>query len=146
MKKVFISFFLLASLGCTNSENSKKNITQITETSPPPPLPAHEQKICDSLKTSAYNEIRKGEITIIFNDTITDDILHKQFVSILKNQLGFNYFRLYDINNIETLPYKYCVQPIMDSAIAAKYGANAKDSIINEAYGLTEIAYKKGNR
>lgn len=32
-----------------------------------------------------------------------------------------------------------------DSAVAAKYGADAKDSIINEGYRLTEIAYEKEN-
>jgi hypothetical protein len=97
------------------------------------------------LKAVAYTELNNGEITIVFNDTFTDRAKYQRFVSILNNKFGFSFFRMDNMGSFQTLPYKYCVQPIMDSAIAAKYGANAKDSVINEAYRLTEIVYKKEN-
>lgn len=143
MKFFFVFFFLIVIWGCSTRSTSPQD--EYSNKVPPPPLPANEQKICDSLRALAYDGISNRALTIIFNDTITDVTMYKRFVSILKNRLGFNYFRLDDMNNFQTLPHKICVQPIMDSAIAAEYGAIGKDSIINEAYRLTEVAYEKEN-
>ncbi len=76
-------------------------------------------------------------MTIACNDTITDNERYKRFVSILTNVFGFNYFRLYDVG-FNTVAYRQCIQPIMDSAIAAKYGKNAKDSFIDIAYRMAD--------
>jgi len=142
MKTCFVLLFLIMLLGCTNHTDSVRKENDYRKP-PPPPLPPNEQKMCDSLKAIAYDEINRGEITIVFNDTITRIVIYRRFISILQSRLGFNYFRLDDVGSFQTLPHKYCVQPIMDSVIAAKYGVNGKDSIINEAYRLAEIEYKK---
>ncbi|MDI9312875.1 MAG: hypothetical protein QM535_21880 [Limnohabitans sp.] len=139
MKNYIFFLFVILIFGCTTSSDNPQKATVHKK---PPPLPANEQKICDSLKNAAYSQIRKGDVTIVFNDTIrNNEAIYVRFVSVLKNRLGFNYFRLYDVNNFETLPYKYCVQPIMDSVIEVKYGKNAKDSIVNLAY---KMAIEKG--
>jgi hypothetical protein len=127
--------------GCTTSPGKSHN-QEGDKTPPPPPLEAKDQIICDSLKTLAYDEIKKGNITIVFNDSIHDNAYYEQFASIIKNRLGFNYFRLYDVGGVETISHRRCVQPIMDSVIIARYGPNAKDSIIHSAYQITDSIYK----
>lgn len=122
--------------GCnTESEDQKQEF--VCRKPPLPPLPLDEQRKCDSLKFIAYIEMDRGAMTIACNDTITDNERYKRFVSILTNVFGFNYFRLYDVG-FNTVAYRQCIQPIMDSAIAAKYGKNAKDSFIDIAYRMAD--------
>lgn len=142
MKNLILFFLLIFIFGC-RADTDKPKMVNYQQTIPP--LSVNEQKICDSLKTSALNDIRRGVITIAFNDTIKDIFMYKCFVSVLKSKFGFNYFRLDNMNNFETLPFKYCVQPIMDSVIKAKYGNNGKDSIINLAYTIAVMFQIRGN-
>ncbi|MBL7690807.1 MAG: hypothetical protein JNM41_04380 [Flavipsychrobacter sp.] len=140
MKVHFILPLLIMICGCdTVSEDPKQEL--VYSTPPPPPLPLDDQRMCDSLKSIGYAEMDKGAITIACYDTITDIERHKQFVSILKNVFGFSYFRLNGVG-FNIVAYKRCIQPIMDSAIAAKYGKNAKDSFVNIAYRTADAIQK----
>jgi hypothetical protein len=141
MKTGLALIFWVVFLGCTTNPDNSQN--KGGDKKPPrPPLPVNEQKLCDSLRELAYDEIKKGSITIVFNDSIHDNVYYEQFASIIKNRLGFKYFRLYDIGGVETISQRRCVQPIMDSVIIARYGPNAKDSIIQSAYRITDSIYK----
>lgn len=148
MKSNFAICLLILFLGCITSNDNQEKESQASEHGKPlPPLmPPEEHRKCDSLKSLAYINLSKGEITIAFNDTIRNNtVLYGQFVTILNARFGFNYFRLYDVG-FETVAYKQCVLPIMDSAIAAKYGKNAKDSFINLVYRMADTAYKMNKR
>lgn len=136
MKTYFFLLFFTFTWGCNLNTNNVRKGDDYKE-STPPPLSAKDQKLCDSLTNFAYGQLQKGEIIIVFKDTISDNVKYKRFVSILKNRFGFNYFRIYGAGpGIFYLPHKYCIQPIMDSAIIAKYGKNAKDSFVNLAYKM----------
>ena len=139
--KVFLlSLMMLAvtfSYSCDNPDGKSGN-SDTTQPPPPPPLPYEEQKLCDSLKRFAYETLNQGNRILIYNDTITDNARHLKFVQVLKEKFHFDYYRTYDIDNYETRSFKFCVQPIMDSFIASKYGIGAKDSIINAAYLMVE--------
>ena len=145
MKLFFILVVLTAFCSCTTgSDNHQQESQETNYRKPlPPPMPLDEQRKCDSLKVVAYSELCKGQISLALNDTIRNNKkLYELFVLILKTRFGFNYFRLNDMG-FETVAYKQCVQPIMDSAIVAKYGTNAKDSIITVVYGMADKAYKQ---
>lgn len=140
--KYYKGFFLAIALGVTviscDSQSGKSNISDTTKPPPPPPLSSEEQELCDSLKRFAYENLSQNNCILVYNDTINDDTLHSRFVQVLKEIFHFDYYRTYDIDNYETRSFKFCVQPIMDSFIIAKYGMGAKDSIINVAYSMVQ--------
>ena len=131
-----ILFFALL-LGCVCDESTTQNIT------PPQPVERFNGHWCDTFKSRVRQKLyTDGIIDVVFNDTFSKDTWgEKRYYldSILKHHIQMSHTPIFNDD------YKNCVQPIMDSVIAAKYGVNAKDSIINEAYRLTEIVYKREN-
>lgn len=129
--KIFqvIFFVAIACLSCNTNKSNEQN-------TPPPPPPDNR---CSTLKANTYYSLQSGELELVFSDTFQDAIKGYYLDSIIEKKYKLNHVRIFNSD------FANCVQPIMDSAIAAKYGANAKDSIINEAYRLTEIVYKKEN-
>jgi len=125
---------LILLIGCIDNE---QNI-------PPPPPQLFDGHLCDTFKSRVREKLYVDGITYIaFDDTFSKYTWgEKRYYldSILKYYFQMPHMPIFNDN------YKNCIQPIMDSAIAAKYGVNAKDSIINEAYRLTDIVYKKENK
>lgn len=133
-EKLFLFFLVsLVLWGCVDNQTSGKN-----ELPPPPQL--FDGHLCDTLKERSRYKIKEGRFELVFDDTFTYAVKAYYLDSILEFKYHLYHTPVFDSN------FKDCVQPIMDSAIAAKYGLSAKDSIINEAYGITEIVYKKENR
>lgn len=128
-----VLFITLLLLCCGNNKPIKKNI-------PPPPPPDNR---CSTMKANAYQYLLSGDIEILFNDTFNSNnwSMKRHYLdSILKYHFNLIHTPLFNDD------YKNCIQPIMDSAIIAEYGIKGKDSIINEAYKLTDIVYKKENK
>lgn len=128
-----VVFFVLL-LGCVSDKS---------EVPPPPPLPFNGHW-CDTFKSRVRQKLyTDGIINVVFDDTFKGDNWSKKTYyldSILEYYFQMPHTPIFNDD------YTNCVQPIMDSAIAAKYGVNAKDSIINEAYRLTDIVHKKENK
>jgi hypothetical protein len=120
------------SYGCGESQRRENNRL-------PPPLPFNGHQ-CDSLKARAYERLSTEGIEVIFNDTFCSSTWgDKRYYldSIMRTRFNLRHTPVFNLN------FSSCIQPTMDSAIKAKYGVRGKDSIINEAYRLTEIEYKK---
>lgn len=137
-RTIFFATTLIVMLISCDNPSGKGSISRTTKAPLSPPLSSEEQKLCDSLKRFAYESLNNNIYILVHNDTINDDSRHLRFVQVLKEKLHFNYYRTYDINNHETRSFKFCVQPIMDSFIIAKYGIGAKDSIIDIAYSMAQ--------
>lgn len=127
-KIIPIGLFIAFMLSCGSDKS---------EVPPLPPPPLFNGYLCDTFKSRSRQKIYNNNIELLFDDTFR--LSGKRYIldSILENRFHFSHTPIFNDD------YTNCVQPIMDSAIAAKYGPNAKDSIINEAYRLTEIVYKK---
>lgn len=93
----------------------------------PPPPTTSAQEFCDSLKARAYQDLRNKRILLV-----TDEFPHRGsidrrilFENLLKRKFNIELLPVFD-----SVFYPRCIMPIMDSAIASKYGRNGKDSII----------------
>lgn len=127
---IFLFPILILLIGCIDNE---QNI-------PPPPPQLFDGYLCDTFKERSRQKLKEGNIEILFNDTFKVSGKRHILDSIMEIRFHFSHSPIFNDD------YKNCIQPIMDSAIVAKYGVNAKDSIVNEAYRLTEIVYKKENK
>ncbi len=121
---------LILLIGCIDNEQDI----------PPPPPQLFDGHLCDTFKERSRQRLQEKGIRLVFDDTCKEAGKRHILDSILEHQYQLSSVRVFDSN------YTNCIQPIMDSAIIAKYGINGKDSIINEAYRLTEIVYKKENK
>jgi hypothetical protein len=110
------------------SNNSSKEISVI----PPPPKPNFDS-LCNIYKMNTYSRLKKTGIELVFRDTIWDTNRDIIFDEVLKKEFNLEHFYAYD-----TIYYKHCVSPIMDSALMSIYGKNAKDSIIQVCYRMTD--------
>jgi len=127
---IFLFPLLMLLMGCVDEE---QNI-------PPPPPQLFDGHLCDTFKERSRQRLREEGIRLVFDDTFKEAGKRHILDSILEHQYQLSSVRIFDSN------YTNCIQPIMDSAIVEKYGINGKDSIINEAYRLTDIVHKKENK
>lgn len=127
---IVLFLFLILSIGCIDN---KQNI-------PPPPPQLFDGHLCDTFKARSRQRLREKGIRLVFDDTFEKAGKRHILDSILEHQYNLSSVSIFDSN------YSNCIQPIMDSAIIAEYGIKGKDSIINEAYKLVDIVYKKENK
>lgn len=105
-----------------------------------PSLKLKKIDYCSQFKLLSYTSIIKNEIEILFDDTFNGrNWSSKKIIldSILTHKYNLYHVSIFDSN------FRDCIMPIMDSVINFKYGIKGKDSIIHDAYRLTEIIYKK---
>lgn len=134
MKKWYFIFVCLIVHGC------ETNKTEERLDSPPPPIPfnnRHEyDSICQLFKEKAYHNLKEGKVQIVYRDSFHYIDQYLIFESVINDRFNLQYNSKYQ-GDFET-----CLLPIMDSALASIYGKNAKDSIVQLAYYLTDSIYK----
>ena len=139
---VIVSLFLTS--GCKNQPLEKNTVIQKP---PPPPFSHKDQLLYDSIRNEGYSILKKRRFVLFFKDTITDNERSQLFISILKKEFKMDHQKVYDIDYGLSRSFQLYVQPIMDSAITAKYGANGKDSIIKLVIKWTDsLCYLKKRR
>ena len=125
---VVLCMFLLA---CNNNGKIDKHAKVDSTIDLKPPLPPgyrehQEQAFCDSLKARTYATLSKGTIELVTNDFPNNNVDKEElFKRILMRRFKLELLPIYD-----SVRYPKCIMPVMDSALASRYGPNGKESII----------------
>lgn len=135
-KNITLSFLLLISISIFISCSQNKE--DIKYQTAPPEVIKSPKEHCDTLMLITYRRLQNSGIHLVTNNFPQKGNINRRiyFENILEEKFNLKLLPIFD-----TLFYPKCVIPIMDSAIASKYGPNGKDSIIKVVNYLADSTY-----